>query len=389
MKKDLSSIHIPAIDGLRGIAILWVIFHNAALEGTLNNEHLITKLLSLSSSMGWLGVQLFFVLSGFLITGILLDAKNRHEKKIFKQFYIRRALRIFPIYYFFLFICFLTAINLNEAPSWLSNAYNHKWWHIFYLNNWIQPFEDIGLSHLWSLAVEEQFYLLWPFAILLIPNKYIYLVCIFLIVLSPIYRLIITSIDLEFAKLAAYVPTIARIDALVIGALLAIIIRNHTIEIIDKIMKIILSISSTYLAFVFLTNFNITRVSEGILNLNQTICAFFFASMLFYATKQIPKNKFQRVYINLLLSPCLRSFGKYSYAMYLFHLPISLVFHDKISNKLLTHFGFSEPYILSFVFLIDMTIIILMSYFASRLSWVLIEKHFLRLKRHFPMNSST
>jgi len=384
MEKDFTSKHIPALDGLRGLAILWVIFHNGALDSALNTQQLSGKILALISSTGWLGVQLFFVLSGFLITGILLDAKKRRASNLFRNFYMRRALRIFPIYYLFLGICFFAAAYLNNPPSWLSNAYEYKWWHIFYLNNWILPFSNIGLSHLWSLAIEEQFYLFWPIVILLTPNRFIYHVCGSLIITSLLYRVTITSIDIEFAKLGAYVPTIARVDALAIGSLLALMVRGHKLQFHrQKYINYTLLISSSYLIYILLTQHNIARVTEGLYNLNQTMSALFFASMVYYATKFESKKKLYNLYLWLLETQALRSIGKYSYAMYLFHWPISLVLHEHISFKLLQSVDYYDENILIVLFLVDMLVVISISYIAAWFSWMLVESKFLNLKRHY------
>ncbi|HEY9152833.1 MAG TPA: acyltransferase, partial [Anaerolineales bacterium] len=169
----------PGLDGLRAIAFLMVFL--------LHSDNL---------GIGWAGVQLFFVLSGFLITGILLDLKKRFSTRdYFVKFYGRRFLRIFPLYYFYLF-------GMLALTSWLENAnfavpqmelfraqfpfavsyiYNFFW---MTTNNL-----SIFLSHFWSLCIEEQFYILWPLLIFLVPGKWMKQLFVTAIITGLLFRL--------------------------------------------------------------------------------------------------------------------------------------------------------------------------------------------------------
>src|SRR5688572_7114217 len=152
--------HIPALDGLRGIAVLIVLgFH-------IFPNHV---------KFGWAGVDLFFVLSGFLITGILLESKG--TPNYYRNYLAKRTLRIFPLYYFFLIVFFIVFPLVGYSDS----IYNYDYlsstqsWYWLYIQNWRiffdphYPGEDI-ISHFWSLAIEEQFYIFWPLVIYLIPR---------------------------------------------------------------------------------------------------------------------------------------------------------------------------------------------------------------------------
>ncbi|MBS0244284.1 MAG: acyltransferase, partial [Proteobacteria bacterium] len=162
----LQSGHIPALDGIRGLAVIMVLlFHFICAATPLNNiEALVIRFFN----YGAYGVELFFVLSGFLITGILYDARSKPN--YFKNFYIRRTLRIFPLYYGVLFLTFVVAplIPWLSGPT-LSYMAEHQAWAWLYATNvfiaikgyWAYAY----LEHFWSLSVEEHFYLFWPFLV--------------------------------------------------------------------------------------------------------------------------------------------------------------------------------------------------------------------------------
>lgn len=144
--------HISALDSIRGVAVLLVILFHCY-------PTYITKL-------GWLGVDLFFVLSGFLITGLLLDAKGKNN--YYRNFIVRRTLRIFPLYYFALLLCLVIVPIVFKSllpPDYGYYTANQLWFWT-YTQNWLFSKtgfpENLTLVHFWSLAVEEQFYLFWP-----------------------------------------------------------------------------------------------------------------------------------------------------------------------------------------------------------------------------------
>ena len=163
--------HLYALDGVRGIAILLVLFCHFFFISTPSNlyEFVLQKL----GDYGNLGVDLFFVLSGFLITGILMDTKGKEN--YFKNFIIRRSLRIFPLYYFVLIIIFLIMplFSIFNGPLMdrvlEGEVYAWTYTYNFFIaekQSW-PPF----IGHFWSLAVEEQFYLVWPLAVYLLSTE--------------------------------------------------------------------------------------------------------------------------------------------------------------------------------------------------------------------------
>lgn len=157
-----SSKHIPALDGIRAIAVLMILFLH--LGGGARSHNPIIRYAGMLTRGGWIGVSLFFVLSGFLISGILWDSRNAEHR--FRNFYARRSLRIFPLYYFALLLATLAAAYAGILHQCLSKV----WIWLLYLQNVHLPGlapepvlpSPLPIGHFWSLAVEEQFYLIWP-----------------------------------------------------------------------------------------------------------------------------------------------------------------------------------------------------------------------------------
>jgi peptidoglycan/LPS O-acetylase OafA/YrhL len=205
-----SAAHMPQLDSVRAVAVLGVMLWHfwGPPFGML----------------GVLGVQLFFVLSGFLITGILLKARStvvagrRSRSFVLRQFYIRRVLRIFPLYYLTLVVCW-------AAGAWVSAPAEFRW-HAVYLGDFY--FAAIGdfpseLAHFWTLAVEEQFYLVWPFVVLLTPTRTLPWFFALIAAVGPLYRGLCALFGLDGGALWIwmYTPPFASVDSLAIGGILA------------------------------------------------------------------------------------------------------------------------------------------------------------------------
>jgi peptidoglycan/LPS O-acetylase OafA/YrhL len=207
--------HVPEIDGLRGIAIGLVLFNHSTqiFHDSTVDAHPFWGL----SHGAWLGVDLFFVVSGYLITTILLS--SRHHTSPFRTFWFRRALRIFPLAYFYLVL--LVALGLarprfhdlaySSLPVWIATyAVNFR----IALEGWTFP----EVSHLWSLAIEEQFYLVWPFLVLALSVRRLQSVLLALLAVTPFVRWLTSE---SYGSDAVYVLTFTRWDGLAAGALIA------------------------------------------------------------------------------------------------------------------------------------------------------------------------
>ena len=158
-------------------------------------------------------MTLFFVLSAYLITSILLRARNDSLRRAIAIFYARRALRIFPAYYALLAVLLIAGVpGLRSAWPWY--AFYAANWRAALLGHW-----DSGVGHLWTLSIEEQFYLTWPLVVFLVPTRHLGRVCIALATLAVVTRGILATMSME--PIRVITPTIAVLDAFAVGALLA------------------------------------------------------------------------------------------------------------------------------------------------------------------------
>lgn len=218
-------VHIPALDGLRGLAILVVMVGH--FMASVHSTTRVTWVVRQTTDAGWIGVDLFFVLSGFLITGILLDAKG--DRHYFRNFYARRTLRIFPLYYGVLLLTCVVLPLLFDKP-----VYRKQGWLWAYAQNVYpllrhRPFSmpsQLGFqfSHFWSLAVEEHFYLVWPLVVLVANRKCLLRIAAGLIVVAAGLRLTFLACDAPWELL--YKTTFLRMDALAAGAWVAVAVRG-------------------------------------------------------------------------------------------------------------------------------------------------------------------
>src|SRR5512142_1677259 len=214
--------NLPALDGLRGLAIAGVLachFLNAWPILTAVDRRAIDVL-----GLGWAGVDLFFVLSGFLITGILVDQVG--TPGWWTSFLLRRALRIFPLYYLALALFGLLGPALGLIDPWTFGRWG--FWYWTYLGNWAYAARQVipPLSHFWSLGVEEQFYLLWPLVVLATARgKRLVFLTAGLVLIAPVLRAWIVF-GSGWPVGSAFRVTPGRLDGLAMGALLAVAFRD-------------------------------------------------------------------------------------------------------------------------------------------------------------------
>jgi len=365
--------YVPELDGVRGIAVALVFLYHLQIHGGLGQPR---SIYGLFVSLGWSGVDLFFVLSGLLITGILLD--TRSASRYYLNFYARRVLRIFPLYYGVLFAVFILGqpflrhwMTAHQFEVSLRPHYQIFVWtftaNVGFATGQLGTF----LVPLWSLAVEEQFYLIWPVTVRsLTPNR-LQKVCIAVVAVSFAARVWLGA---EGQWVLGY--SLCRMDALALGALIALGLRSPKVALLMRAhawkVSFISLIGVAVVASTRGSDFtDPAMVSVGVLLLD-LLYASLLGAILCAAAKSLVRAPFR-------LSP-LRTLGKYSYAIYIFHQPTILGLH---------YAGLSVPGLMSRLhsrILGDLTylgIVCAIVLGASMASWWLIEKRFLTLKHRF------
>lgn len=355
---------VEALDGVRGIAIVAVVLMHGAIFGMVRPDiarHFVTRTLQL----GWAGVDLFFVLSGFLITGILLRSKERPH--YFRNFYARRALRIFPLYYAFLVVVLFVLPRASSATA------AEKVPYFLYLQNfaWLWPGEahhDIVRSTTWSLAVEEQFYLVWPAAVLLTSRRTLVAVCSVMLVGAIALRLLLLGAEVPFV----YFLTPCRCDGLAAGALLALLPAPPA-----WCGRLLLAAGAAGLGLTAWA----TGSSLPIDNPGMQRWGILAALPAAVGTMVLARG--DGWVAAICRNGLLRSFGKYSYCIYLVHvLAIEQVIELWIAFAR-SHPGALDPVPGLVILVLFLAMCVPCVWFAGFASWHLFEKHFLGWKRFF------
>jgi len=358
---------MPGLDGLRGVAILLVLgTHFGTAAGfAVRPGGTLGAFLDRVFYLGWSGVDLFFVLSGFLITSILLS--TRHQPNYFRLFYGRRALRIFPLYYFAVIFGLFVLPTLWPARSMqlLDNSRAEQIWIWSYTLNIADAFgwaTSAGvLAHFWSLAIEEQYYLVWPSLVKVSSEQGLRRLCIGLIVGALALRLIWLLADFPGGWRGAYLFTLTRVDALAVGSLIAGLMRDaewqrrlSSIAWPGLMLGLIaVAIEAARLPRFYPNEFTVVTFGHSVL-------ALMFGCLLILAV--------QRHLRVGLESRWLRAMGKYSYGIYVWHWPLQRV-------MLLQPEAFTP--------VVFLTIGIVGSTTLGWISYHLLEKPFLHLKRYF------
>lgn len=350
-----SKAHISQLDGIRGLAIILVL---------LNHLFFYIPL----AIIGWIGVDLFFVLSGFLITGILLDSK--HKENYYLTFIKRRFFRIFPLYFFCLIVFFL--IYPTTGATFIINykqLFIAQGWFWTYTSNLLFAFHGWSanriLDHFWSLAIEEQFYLIWPLIILKCSKRRVGTISFILILLSIIVR------NIYPLDPFAYTFTLCRLDGLAIGSLCALLIRYKK-TLLERFCFPLMIITFTILVIIALLTHNLRTTNIYFIRIGYTLFDIFFATLLVLS---LAKNLFRNIIGRIFSLSFFRFFGKYSYGIYVFHWPFYHLFYDELADLFIFHVGNRlAAGLLSSLVLTGSIIIVSMA------SFYLLEKPFLNLK---------
>jgi len=378
--------HTPRLDGLRGIAILLVLFYHLCHYDLAKTP--AAQAFAVLVDVGWSGVDLFFVLSGFLITSILL--RQRESSSYFRTFYARRVIRIFPLYYaaLVLFLWVFPAILQQPEGYWMEGSDRQTIWYWVFLSNVHNAFTGNYQHHFleitWSLAIEEQFYLAWPLLVYLTSRRQLIRICWGIIVGALALRLAIAGYwRPNFIFLYTFTP--CRLDELAAGGLIAALAVDEagiaklarwsrpalwggvlacipTLPFLGSQMQVVIP------AVPFL-GYWMQVVSFSLL-------AAVFAGLLVRAMIAPQGALLSRI----VESGVLRSFGKYSFALYLLHM-LGGEIARAIFDPERYHGSFFAAQFLSWAWAISL------SYLLALLSWYLLELPFHRLRRFFPYHT--
>jgi peptidoglycan/LPS O-acetylase OafA/YrhL len=358
--------HIPVLDGVRGMAISMVlIFHFWQGLEAYHFSPQVARLLTLAS-IGQKGVDLFFVLSGFLITGILLRTKG--SPHYFKNFYIRRSLRIFPLYFAVVFGC-LIAGSLLSLPQF---QWKNNWWYLFYLQNvaftfW--PASIAGPGHFWSLAVEEHYYLLWPLIVHMFNRRALTVFSLSLIAGAVLVRVIFLTAGSD-----VFTFTLCRMDALAFGSLLAIVFTSdiHWQTVVRWTRRLVLPVAGVAFASFFILSGTGNTILQAF---KYTLFALLCAFVIMLALSPGGGNPAPRVFS----LGWLRSMGKTSYAMYVFHPFI----YGQVINRFYQASWSPVRGMFRTSLLVEFTLAVGLTILVSWISWIAFEQPLLKLKNRF------
>ena len=356
-----SKQHIKSLDGLRGVAILLVFLFHYLPRDRFNP-------LSVVASLGWSGVDLFFVLSGFLITGILYD--TRHSAKFFRVFYSRRALRLLPAYCLAIVVVIAGTGFLRGSRTWIDIPFFIYGANVVMAISHARTFPPyFDCTHFWSLAVEEQFYSIWPIVVFLVASRRTLVgICVGGIAAAFVLRVILATFGASLWMIFTELPT--RMDSLLAGALLAILLRGPSAEELLKPARwwwMLLASCLMLLPVVAAARslFNLTTPME-----TAGLTVFAGISTCILGLALIPGSLVSRAGAN----PVLRFFGRYSYGLYIWHYLL-----NPVCNQWLPTFRRVLRFRIAADMVYTLTLLALFTGIAV-LSYYLVEIHFLRMK---------
>ena len=326
----------------------------------------------------WCGVDLFLVLSGFLITGILIDTRQR--KGHFRVFYIRRSLRIFPLYFGVLALLFVVLRPVLSGRADYDRLVGEQWWFWLYLQNWrmgLWGWVDWGyVNHLWYLAIDQQFCLVWPLVVYLTPRRYMLTVAGVGAASGLAWRVCLSQTGVP--AMACYLWTPCRVDSLLIGAGIAALVRSPAgVRAILACRRWVLAASAAALAGWSLHAGWWNPMGGGFHVFGFTLLAVFFGAVLSYCVLAERRTWIAR----FMEARVLRWIGQISFGLYVVHFPVIVY--------LVRYFpgfeGTAGKLAAIGVFTAGAGLI---SAGLAYLSWRLYEKPILGLKRHFQVRPS-
>lgn len=342
---------------------------------------------NLGIGAGYLGVQAFFVLSGFLLTPILIEMKsNLGKKDFFFHFYGRRALRIFPLYYSYIVIAALVsflAISLNSQTEIIPNKFITQFsrfieqlpWTMTYTYDFFHATKYIRISyfatHFWSLAVEEQFYLIWPLAIFLVPFDRLKRFLLIVILAGPIMRILLAAIIdshtiplLRFPDVVIYVLPFSHFDAFAIGGYFALYTRSRSPYLVWGSIFLVLALGMIT-SWLSTGHIHWDQLGYGpfMKDSYKYVWGYSVVNLMFAYILIHVKNK--SFLPTLFENPLLVYLGKISYGLYVFHFPVIWLVYSTMGN---------------FPDIVQVSTALLLTIILSMASYEFMEKRFINSK---------
>jgi peptidoglycan/LPS O-acetylase OafA/YrhL len=370
--------HLPVLDGVRGLAVLMVLlFHFiGTVPPSSSVEHAIVGV----TKYGSYGVELFFVLSGFLITGILYDSHDRQG--YFRNFYMRRLLRIFPLYYGVLVLVFFVAprIALLRGPTLGYLVDRQAWAWLYAVNIYIARQGDWSFSyldHFWSLSVEEHFYFFWPLVVFVLARRPRALIAVSLTtaLCAMLARLMGSLTGLSWWT--TYTLTPFRLDGLALGAFLAVMARQpRGLDRLARALPLVVMTAGWLLAVTFVwIRFVSQEGLEFVLPVRAALILVLLACLLVWALIAPERSTTSRFFCSRVMI----FLGTYSYGLYVYHHFISYYLTSNRTDLELAGWLGSHTAAVAMQATLGMSA----SLALACLSYEVFEKPFLRLKGLF------
>lgn len=368
--ENKKKIFFPNLDGFRFFCFFFVFMvHSFVSErAEINNNPIHIFLKKFLFAGGHLGVNMFFVLSGFLITYLLVKEKEFSGSISIKHFYVRRILRIWPLYFFCVFFGFVLFPYFKTLFGQVSTETANPLYYFIFASNFdlikTGGADSSMLNILWSVSIEEQFYLFWPLVVLIVPPKRLWIVLVSVIILSNIYR------ALYYQNLGTEVHTFSAANDLAIGCLMACVALQKN-KIKDSLLR--LKVSGYVLAHLFFILLFIIfhQIDLGIFDfLKRVVFAMSFAIIIFLqcfsAIKIWALGKFKWI----------SNLGEYTYGLYCLHM-IAILIVTTLANKFLPNHS------ATLLFLVIFPLTLILSIALAKISFKYFESYFLKLKNKF------